>query len=398
MNIKELRLERGLTAEEFAGSIGIDASSLSAYEEGKSNPEQEVLSAIKKVYGVDLSAPSPSAVEKRSETEPVGEAETAEMAEEQVAAAASEEEAARISAEEETADEAPARAAAEKQAERIAVEERAAEEAARLAAEEEAARLAAEEKAARKAEKKTAKKKKADESAAQWVVEAIMALSDVEGLDDKDAVDAARAAFDNLTYDQEMLVPRDVLVMLQEAEELISAAEEAARAIPIDLCDISVKDLPYTGKKVKQPAVKVRIEGEKLKEGVDYTVRYDKKAREIGVYELTVTGMGNFTGSVDTCFFVVPKDKTLTKLMDDGKQAALNWKELKKNTGYQIEYSLKKDFSNSTRVKIRKAKDLAKTLDKLKTGKKYHMRIRIYTKIDGRKYHSGWSNPATVKT
>ena len=70
----------------------------------------------------------------------------------------------------------------------------------------------------------------------------------------------------------------------------------------VELCDACAAVEKDTGKKVKQPAVKVRIEGEKLKEGVDYTVRYDKNARDIGVYELTVTGIGHFTDSVDTCW------------------------------------------------------------------------------------------------
>ncbi|MBR2797143.1 MAG: helix-turn-helix domain-containing protein [Clostridia bacterium] len=264
-----------------------------------------------------------------------------------------------------------------------------------ITAEEEAARIAAEEKAARKAAKKAARKQKADEEAARWVAEAINALSSLTDAFDEDVVAAARSAYDSLTDDQEDLVPGDLVSLLIKAERQI---EEASKTFPIADCWITVKDVPYTGKKIKRPSVKVELGETKLEEDVDYTFKYDKKAQDIGLYALTVKGKGRFTGSVDVPFYVVPKAKTLYKLLKGGKQAELEWKCLNNIKGYQIEYSLKEDLSDSRKVKIKKAKDLAKAIEKLKPGKKYYARIRVYAKVDGKKYHSDWSKVKAFKT
>ena len=269
------------------------------------------------------------------------------------------------------------------------------EETARISTEEEAARIAAEEKAARKAAKRAAKKQKADEEAAQWVADAINALSSITDTFDEDVVAAARSAYDSLTDDQEDLIPGDLVSILIKAEQQI---EEATKTFPIADCWITVKDVSYTGKKIKRPSVKVEFGETKLKEDCDYTYKYDKKARDIGMYALTVKGKGRFTGSVDVPFYVVPKAKTLYKLLEGDKQTELTWKCLNNIKGYQIEYSLKEDFSDSKKVTIKKSKAFAKAIGKLKSGKKYYARIRIYAKVDGKKYHSDWSKVKTIKT
>ena len=446
MTIKELLADKGLSLDAFAQNIGVESSTLADYEQGKSELNEETVAAIKETYGVDVAAHAPASGAEPTETQSANEVEAANAddsakadneagaedtaaeaeaakaaAEDAAARIAAEEEAARIAAEKEAAkaaaeeqaariaaEEEAARAAAEEQAARIAAEEEAAkaaaeEEAARIAAdlevariqaEEEAARIAAEEKAARKAAKKAAKKQKADEEAAQWVAEAIRALGVTVDLGDEDAVAAARDAYDSLTYDQEQLIPGDLLGMLVAAEHML---EEAAKTFPIEDCWITVKDVPYTGKKIKEPTVKVECGDMKLVEGEDYTISYDKKARDIGLYLLTVKGKGHFTGSTEVPFCVVPKTKALIKLLVGDEQSSLDWKCLKNITGCQIEYSLEEDLSDSKREKIKKSKDLEKLLKKLKAGKKYYVRVRIYAKVDDKKYYSAWSKVKKMK-
>ena len=197
------------------------------------------------------------------------------------------------------------------------------------------------------------------------------------GLDDRDTVLAARDAYDSLSDDQELMIPGDVLRALFMAEGMIEAAEEAAAreaeaSVPIAECQISVKDVPYTGKKIKKPAVKVVCGEVALKPDEDFSFKYDRKAREIGLYMLTVKGRGD-------------------------KQAAKKWKLLKNIEGYQIEYSQNKDFSHSKKAKICKPKDLPKALKKLKPGKKYYLRVRIFATVKKKHHYSEWSKVKTVK-
>jgi len=279
------------------------------------------------------------------------------------------------------------------------MEEASAEEAALIAAAEKEARKAA--KKARKAEKLAARQK-ADEEATQRVIDIISALSDSVDLDDRDVVAAARDAYDSLTDDQELMIPGDVLRLLFGAELQIEAAEdaaarEAAETIPIEDCRITVKDVTFTGKKIKKPSVKVVCGETELEPGEDYSLKYDKKTREIGLYMLTVKGKGRFNGSVKVPFYVVPKASEYARLLGDDKQAAKAWKLLKNIEGYQIEFSRNKDFSDSKKAKIREPKDLAKVFKKLKAGKKYYLRVRIFATVKKKHHHSDWSKVKSVK-
>ena len=165
----------------------------------------------------------------------------------------------------------------------------------------------------------------------------------------------------------------------------------------IKKCTITVKDLVYTGKKIKKPVVTVKYNGAKLKEDTDYTFTYNKSARDIGAYKLTVTGKGRYTGSKKVSFKVIPKGTDFTKLTGGKNQFTLKWKKQKNITGYQIEYSLKKDFKSSKRVKVKDAKTLTTTIKKLKAGKKYYVRIRTYTTVKKKNYYSEWSKTKTVR-
>ena len=257
------------------------------------------------------------------------------------------------------------------------------------------------EKKARKAEKLAARQK-ADEEATQRVIDIISLLSGSVGLKDRDAVAAARDAYDSLTDDQELMIPGDVLRLLFSAEQRIedavdAAAREAAKYIPIEECEITVKDVTFNGKKIKKPSVKVVCGETALEPGEDYKLKYDKKISEIGLYTLTVKGKGRFTGSVRIPFYVVPKASEYARLLGCDKRAAKEWKLLKNIEGYQIEYSQSKDFSDGKKAKIREPKDLEKALRKLKPGKKYHLRVRLFARVKKKNHYSDWSKVGTVK-
>ena len=111
---------------------------------------------------------------------------------------------------------------------------------------------------------------------------------------------------------------------------------------------------------VKKPVVTVMYGKVKLKEGRDYTVTYNKKARKIGTYKLKVKGIGKYTGTKTLTFRIIPKGTVFTKRTGGNRQITLTWKERKNITGYQIEYSLKKDFSGSKKILVNKPKIVTK--------------------------------------
>ena len=55
MNIKQLRILRGMSQKELAGKMGISAQQLNNYESGTSNPGKKILPALADALGVSTS-------------------------------------------------------------------------------------------------------------------------------------------------------------------------------------------------------------------------------------------------------------------------------------------------------------------------------------------------------
>ena len=55
-NLKELRMEKGLTQEEVADRIGLTRQAISAYEAGKRQPGIDILTKLAEIYETDIEA------------------------------------------------------------------------------------------------------------------------------------------------------------------------------------------------------------------------------------------------------------------------------------------------------------------------------------------------------
>ena len=151
----------------------------------------------------------------------------------------------------------------------------------------------------------------------------------------------------------------------------------------------------YTGKAIKS-AVTVTLSGKTLKKGADYTVAY-KNNKAIGKASVTIKGKGNYTASVSKTFAINPKAVSLASLTAGKGQLTVKWKKGTGGAGYQLEYSLKKSFVSSTKVKIAKAATVSRVLKNLKAGKTYYVRIRGYKLVGGKAYVSPWSKALSKK-
>ena len=164
-----------------------------------------------------------------------------------------------------------------------------------------------------------------------------------------------------------------------------------------DVTVSGIKDKTYTGKKLTQ-AIVIKDGNMTLKEGIDYTIEY-KSNKKIGTATVTITGKGNYTGTVIKTFKITPKGTKLTKLTAGKKQFKVTWKKQRTETsGYEIQYSTNKNFKSAKKVKIKKNKTTSSTVKKLKAKKKYYVRIRTYKTVNGKKFYSGWSKVKSVKT
>ena len=99
---------------------------------------------------------------------------------------------------------------------------------------------------------------------------------------------------------------------------------------------------------------------------------------------------------------VVVKGTTLKKVTPKKKKLVATWKKQSKIIGYQLQYSTDKKFKKKVKtINIPNKKTTSKTITKLKSKKKYFVRIRTYQvkKVNGKdkNYYSAWSKMAICK-
>lgn len=93
-----------------------------------------------------------------------------------------------------------------------------------------------------------------------------------------------------------------------------------------------------------------------------------------------------------------PKTTSIKSIKKAKKSLKISWKKIKGVKGYQIQYSTSKKFKKAKTVLIKNYKTTSKTIKKLKTKKKYYVRIRTYYCVKGKRVYSYWCKVKTGKT
>ena len=123
---------------------------------------------------------------------------------------------------------------------------------------------------------------------------------------------------------------------------------------------LSTSTYAYDGK-AKKPGVTVKLNGKTLKNGTDYTVSYSNNIK-VGTAKVTITGKGNYTGSVSKTYSIKNNFKKATvsgistkaftgKNITQSITVKYNGKTLKNGTDYTVSYSNNKKIGTAT-VKI----------------------------------------------
>ena len=123
---------------------------------------------------------------------------------------------------------------------------------------------------------------------------------------------------------------------------------------------LSTSTYAYDGK-AKTPSVTVKVGGKTLKKDTDYTVSYSNNTK-IGTAKVTITGKGNYTGSISKTYSIKNNFKKATisgisnksytgKNITQSITVKYNGKTLKNGTDYTVSYSNNKKVGTAT-VKI----------------------------------------------
>ncbi len=95
---------------------------------------------------------------------------------------------------------------------------------------------------------------------------------------------------------------------------------------------------------------------------------------------------------------VKPKKTSIKKLSKGKKKFTVTWAKVSGVKGYQIQYSSDKKFKkNNKSITVTKQKTTNATVKKLKSKKKYYVRVRTYKTVNGKKIYSSWSKVKSVK-
>lgn len=177
----------------------------------------------------------------------------------------------------------------------------------------------------------------------------------------------------------------------------LSAVKKAAKKT----VTLSTASYVYNGK-IKTPSVTVKDRNSKiLKKDTDYTVTYASGRKNVGKYSVKVKFKGKYRGTVTKTFKIKPKNTNISKVTAKSKSFTVKWKKYTtQTTGYQIQYSTSSKFTSGTTKKVTVSKNstTSKTINKLKSKKKYYVRIRTYKTVSGTKYYSSWSSTKSVTT
>ena len=123
---------------------------------------------------------------------------------------------------------------------------------------------------------------------------------------------------------------------------------------------LSTSTYAYDGK-AETPSVTVKVGGKTLKKDTDYTVSYSNNTK-IGTAKVTITGKGNYTGSISKTYSIKNNFKKATisgisnksytgKNITQSITVKYNGKTLKNGTDYTVSYSNNKKVGTAT-VKI----------------------------------------------
>lgn len=126
----------------------------------------------------------------------------------------------------------------------------------------------------------------------------------------------------------------------------------------------------------------------KLKAGTSYQFRIRAYKKE--------NGKTVYTQYTTLKVMTLPSKVKVASASAGKKAVTLKWKKIKAS-GYEIQCCTSKKFKkNVTKVTVKNSKKKA-TVKKLKGGKTYYVRIRAYSKVNGKKYYGAWSKVKKVK-
>ena len=157
---------------------------------------------------------------------------------------------------------------------------------------------------------------------------------------------------------------------------------------------VDTSNKTYTGKALTT-SIKLVDGSTVLKNDTDYTVSYSNH-KNPGEATVTITGKGNYTGTITKTFIIKPKKVTGFKVKEQKTDSIkLSWSKVTGKTGYKIySYNYKKEKWEY----VGKTDKTTYTIKKLKAGTTYKFRVRAYVTVSKKDYFGSYTSSLKTTT
>jgi hypothetical protein len=154
-----------------------------------------------------------------------------------------------------------------------------------------------------------------------------------------------------------------------------------------------IKNKSYTGKALTQSITVTNSSGVTLTNNTDYKVAY-KSNKNIGKATVTISGIGDYSGTLTKTFNISPKKPSTIKVKAENNALKVYSYKVSGGVKYKIEYRR----TNSKHWKSVKTSSTTKTIKKLSNKKYYYVQVEAYKVVSGKTYASSYSSKKKAKT
>ncbi len=147
--------------------------------------------------------------------------------------------------------------------------------------------------------------------------------------------------------------------------------------VELSTCTVSLSStsLTYNGK-ARTPSVTITSGNKTLTQGTDYKVSYSNNTN-VGTATVTITGIGNYTGTVMKTFTIKPAASSISSVKNTTSGISVTWKKVTGATGYYI-YRKTGSGSWSKYKTITSGSTVSFTDTAVTSGKSYSYRVYAY--------------------
>ena len=117
-----------------------------------------------------------------------------------------------------------------------------------------------------------------------------------------------------------------------------------------------------------------------------------------GIETITVTASGsNYNTVTKKITIKVAPKKQSVKAKTAKKKLTITWTKDSNATGYQVQIATKKNLKGAKTYTVKSYKTYKKTISKLKSKKKYYVRVRSYKTVEKTKLYGAYSTVKSYK-